>query len=131
MNIGDTNPAVRCGECGREMILRKGATLFYACSLFSCKATVNARMDGSPEGAPPTLALMMARKKALAAFSALWSDYPKREHKNRRATAYAWLAEMLRIPVIGCHIMRFETVAQCERVVEICEARKQREMAAV
>lgn len=125
--IGQTYDDVKCGECTRPMILRQSrGGLFYGCPLFSCKATVPAYREDTPVGTPPNLATMAARRKALEAFSALWEHYPKREHKNRRDHAYAWLAEVLEIPVAACHIMQMD-IAQCERVIEVCTRRVTRE----
>lgn len=66
--------------------------------------------------APPGSELAKARIAAHEACDPLWKS-----GKFSRGVAYEWLASELRIPVAQCHMILFD-VAQCRRVVEICEA---------
>lgn len=66
--------------------------------------------------APAGSELAQARIAAHSAFDPLWKS-----GLFSRGVAYEWLAAQLGIPVAKCHMVLFD-VAQCQRVVAICEA---------
>lgn len=82
-----------------------------------CRAYVGMHpFTGIPLGTLADAATREARKKAKAAFNPLWGS-----GGMSRSEAYAWMAKQLGIErTEECHIGWFD-VAQCNRVVAICQ----------
>lgn len=89
---------------------------FYICHM--CQAWVGCHQDGIPLGRLANAALRAAKSRAHAAFDPIWKS-----KKMSRAEAYAWLSKTLNIPKEDCHIGMFDENT-CQRVVEVCKARK-------
>lgn len=66
--------------------------------------------------APAGSELANARRAAHDAFDPLWKS-----GTFARGVAYEWLASEMGLPIDLCHMILFD-VAQCQRVVAICEA---------
>lgn len=75
-----------------------------------------------PLGRLANAELRTAKIAAHVAFDQLWKRTTPAGCYSRTG-AYKWLAGQLGITVERCHIGMFN-VAQCERVVEVCNARK-------
>ena len=87
---------------------------FYQCA--PCDAYVGCHPGTTnPLGRLANAELRAAKMAAHAAFDPLWKSGAK-----KRGSAYAWLADALRIDKKQCHIGMFD-VADCRRVVEVCK----------
>lgn len=123
----------KCPYCKRPAALVDGGAVypsrpdlrakwFWMC--WGCDAWVGCH-DGTKKalGRLADAALRRWKKAAHAAFDPLWQAKIERDgckkHEARNA-GYAWLAKQLGIEAKDCHIGMFD-VAQCQRVVEICE----------
>ena len=116
-----------CPYCGKPALLKNSRVIYkgrdygmvWICPDYpACDAYVGCHKDtNKPLGRLANAELRRAKNAAHAAFDPLW----KSREMSRRG-AYRWLAEQLRIDAQNCHIGMFD-VAQCRRVVEICEAR--------
>lgn len=90
---------------------------WYACDAApACDYRVGAhKASGEPLGTPTDAVGREARKRAHAAFDALWRrDYDG--NSRRRTRAYNQLAYAMGLPPEECHIARFG-VMQCDAVV--------------
>ncbi len=94
---------------------------WFACEEPNCDYRVSAdRRTGEPLGTPTDAAGRDARKRAHAAFDALWRrDYEG--NSRRRSRCYRWLASALGLTEAECHIARFD-VARCVEVVHAVQA---------
>lgn len=111
-----TARTLTCPDCGAEMHLR-GSKYgpFYSCEKYpACEGSHGAHPDGRPLGTPANAATKLARRRAHAAFDALWKG-----GAMRRGSAYAWLARVFGRPA---HIAEM-TAEECDRVVAAVAAR--------
>ena len=79
-----------------------------------------------PLGRLANAELRAAKVRAHAAFDPLWQAKMRRDKVGKgraRGAGYRWLAERLGIDPRECHVGYFD-VPTCNRVVEICAARK-------
>lgn len=96
---------------------------FWAC--LPCDARVGCHGGSTrPLGRLANTELRQAKMEAHAAFDPLWKFHTFRNgyQTMTRNAAYEWLAGQLGINRGDCHIGMFD-VAQCRRVVEVCQAR--------
>lgn len=96
---------------------------FWAC--LPCDARVGCHGGSTrPLGRLANAELRQAKMEAHAAFDPLWKFHTFRNgyQTMTRNAAYGWLAGQLGINRADCHIGMFD-VAQCRRVVEVCQAR--------
>lgn len=105
---------VVCGECGSNMVLRKGKYgQFYGCPQYpKCTGIHGAHPDGSPLGIPADKETRTARIKAHDVFDAYWRKVGK-----RRRTAYKELEEIMGMDYKHAHIGRF-TKEECDFLIE-------------
>lgn len=93
---------------------------WYGCPEPGCEYRVGGhRGTGEPLGTPTNAEGREARKRAHAAFDALW----RREYEGnsrRRARAYRWLAHALGLPEAEAHVGRMDPPT-CDRVVAAVE----------
>jgi hypothetical protein len=108
-----------CGEptqhCDSVAVYGRSYGMMYRC--VPCGAWVGCH-KGSPRNALGRLAdkdLRVWKRLAHARFDALWKLKP-----GSRPDAYRWLAGEMGLPEDRTHIGMFN-VAQCKRVVEICD----------
>lgn len=123
---------VDCDYCQRPVQLVSGEVVyphrpdlyhlrFWQCA--PCDVWVGChRGTERPLGRLANAELRAAKIAAHVAFDELWKRTTPAGSYSRTG-AYRWLAEQLGIEVERCHIGMFD-VEQCQRVVEICEARK-------
>lgn len=130
-----TTPPI-CPYCNEQSQLVKGKQIyphrrdlwdlnFYHCANNHAAAYVGCHKTGDgkkPLGRLADDKLRAAKSAAHAAFDPLWKK-DQIAHFPHRAKAYKWLAEMLGVDGKDCHIGMFD-VAQCERVVSVCEQLK-------
>ena len=93
-----------------------------------CEAWVGCHPQGTPLGRLADKALRQAKMAAHAAFDPFWKAKMRRDgwpQKRARNAGYEWLAGQMGIAREDCHIGMFDE-AQCRRVVEICEAVRNR-----
>lgn len=84
----------------------------------NCAATVGLHpFTNIPLGTLATKAIRDARMAAKDVFQPIWES-----GEMSRSQAYAWLAQCMGLEPKECHIGMFDQ-QQCERVVELCEAR--------
>jgi len=119
---------VKCPYCHRDAVLVQGAVIyprrqdlyhrnFWHCP--PCDAYVGTHRRNKrhgltgiePLGRLANAELRKAKIAAHAAFDPLWAS-----GRMTRKAAYAWLANMLGIPVANCHIGMFD-VDGCQAVV--------------
>jgi ssDNA-binding Zn-finger/Zn-ribbon topoisomerase 1 len=103
--------ALPCPECGASLRLRKSKFgQFYGCERWPlCTGTHGAHPDGRPLGVPANTEAKAARHEAHLALE-------KIEAIMGRTAAYKWLATVLHIERVDCHIGLFG-IEQCQRVV--------------
>jgi len=116
--------ALDCPYCGKQAYLVGGSIIyphrddlaskkFYQCN--PCDAYVGCH-EGTvnPLGRLANAELRKAKMQAHAAFDPKW-----RNGEMKRASAYKWLAEQLKINAKDCHIGMMD-VDMCKRVVDVC-----------
>jgi hypothetical protein len=116
---------VYCPYCGKQAYLVGGSVIyphrndlaekqFYQCK--PCDAYVGCH-DGTvkPLGRLANTELRRAKMQAHSAFDPKW-----RNGEMKRASAYKWLAEQLKIDAKDCHIGMMD-VDMCKRVVNVCQ----------
>ena len=137
--------AVTCPYCHQPAALVTGAAIyprrpdlaslkFHQCA--PCDAYVGTHRPGAymvingkkvvsdgtlPLGRLANAELRRAKQRAHAAFDPIWQS-----RTMGRKQAYAWLAKQLCLTADEAHIGEFD-VAQCGRVVEVCEKFKRGE----
>jgi hypothetical protein len=121
-----------CQHCGGGVELVSNAEIYgrpygewpWAFLCRDCRAYVGLHpLTGIPLGTLADAPTRRARSQAKAAFNPIW-----KRGVMTRSEAYAWLAAQLGIAKPEeCHIGWFD-VAQCERVVEVCESLKVQEV---
>lgn len=126
---------VKCPYCGAfaakvtgEQVYPRRPDLarqfFWVC--WKCSAWVGTHADGTPLGRLADAELRAAKQRAHAAFDPIWKEHIRlasirpMSRSMARGKGYRWLAEELGLPPAECHIGMFD-VAQCRRVVEVCE----------
>lgn len=104
--------------------------MVWACPRAECDTRVGTMSDNrTPLGTMAGEALRIDRRRAHAAFDALWKGKPKHRRcgtfpgpreapSMKRWEAYAWLSETMGLAAELCHIGRFDE-GQCARVVEL------------
>lgn len=126
-----------CDYCGREAAFLPSSAELYqgrdygpAWACLPCGAWVGCHPDDRPLGRLADKTLRTAKQAAHAAFDPLWRARMARDGLTQgkaRGKGYKWLAAQMGLTRQECHIGMFD-VAQCQRVVAICEpfARKLR-----
>lgn len=132
-----TRSGLLCPYCGAGTKVIDSALVYagqgygwlVACARWpACDAYVGChRGTTDPKGRLADRALREAKTKAHAVFDPLWL-HPKRDRKNRRDKAYAWLAQQLGIKPAYCHIGMMD-VKDCLRVVDLCRKYRPRDAA--
>ena len=114
---------VFCAYCGRQAELVDSSVIYgrsYGHKVWLCRncmAYVGChRGTDKPLGRLANAELREWKKKAHAAFDPLW-QYGR--FRKRRNAAYAWLSQQMHLPIEKTHIGMFD-VAECKRVIEIC-----------
>lgn len=122
-------PNVICDYCGRPAALgKRGEHTVWECA--PCDAwvgVIKTSPDLKPAGRLANANLRHWKRRAHSAFDPLWraaQDRQMRESNGAfkggaRGAAYRWLAAELGIDISQCHFGLF-TVAQCQKVVEVC-----------
>lgn len=103
-----------CPDCGGAMYLseptRKGYRSRWLCERYPyCKGAHAADRHGKPMGIPGDAATRAARIDAHAALERI-------ELMIGKAGAYKWLAIVLHLPAIECHISRFDE-EMCKKTI--------------
>jgi len=112
---------VKCGECGRAMVVRanKDGRPFYGCFYFpECRGTHGAHPDGRPLGIPADKATRKARIEAHRYFDMLWQPQDGQKARMTRPKAYAWMRKMMSLTETEAHFGKFN-LAQCERLIRV------------
>ena len=116
-----TNPCPYCQSptkyADSAIVYGKSYGRILICTAYpKCDAFVGCHKDsGLPKGTLANGRLRDARKRAHAAFDALW-----RSGNMDRSSAYEWLAQEMALPPSVCHIGMMNE-AECHAVVSACQ----------
>ena len=116
-----------CGDCGDNMVLRKGRyNIYFRCVNFpQCRGSHSAHQagqkKGEPMGNPADYRTRKLRQQTHEHLDKIWMTSPHHKKLGRRLV-YDWLAAQMGLSIMDCHVSRF-TADQCEEALELCKGK--------